>query len=335
MNGRHIVTLSKLQRNISVLQKNTVHYSSKSMTPRPMNRILLALSLILLVWASSAAAQDITPTDTPSPTASSTPLPSITLTLFRDADSLTLLVPASNPHVSLVGLEFRVALLDGQTIIRRIDRDFAAFLGLPFDQINVIGPSCFRLVKSSTNGPVPIECANGPTLFTQQLAASDIFWFDAGIGLPRIVSLWQDTAFVGLCPAEQSACTLTFVVRPITPTPTPSFTVTGEVQTPASSPTLTPISPPIQPSFTPAPSYPCEGTIINPDGSATIINILYLEASESSQRGPAIRVEAPVTIQRQMTDTNGKAWYLIYDGSRRLGWTSTRFVMPSATCSSR
>jgi hypothetical protein len=299
-----------------------------------MNRILIIVSFILLVWASYVSAQDITPTDPPSPTASSTPLPTITLTLFRDADSLTLLVPPSNLPVSLVGLEYRVTLLDGQTIVRRLDRDFAAFLGLPFDQISVIGAVCFRLVKSGTIGPAPIECATGPQLFTQQLAAADGFWFDTGINLPRIVSLWQDTSFVGLCPAEQSACTLTFALRPVTPTPTPSITATGEVQTPAASPTYTPISPPVQPSSTRAPSYPCAGTIINPDSSATIINILYLEASESSQRGPAMRVGTPITIQRLMTDTSGQAWYLIYEGSRRLGWTSTRFVMPSATCSS-
>ncbi len=123
-----------------------------------------------------------------------------------------------------------------------------------------------------------------------------------------------------------------------TSTETPSATATrATLSAPIFSPTPEPptatratLSAPI---FSPTPGYPCEGTIINPDSSASIINILYLEPSESAQRGPAMRVGTEVTIQRVTTDAAGKEWYLLYDGTRRLGWALTRYVNPSTACS--
>ena len=304
-------------------------YALKSMALRIMNRILIAATLLLLIWTTSVAAQDITPTDPPSPTASATPLRTITLTLFRDADSLTLLVPASSLRVSLVGLEYRVTLLDAQTIIRRLDRDFASFFGLPFDQISVIGAACFRLVKSGTIGPVPIECTNGPTLFTQQLAAADGFWFDAGINLPRIVSLWQDTAFVGLCPAEQSACSLTFAVRPVVPTLVPSTTPITIWEIPPH--TITPVNfLAAQNTAAPTPGYPCQATVVR---TATILQVVKRTPSPTAPVTDSVKGGQEVTLYEKQGANLANTWYRITPDERILQeWIQSQYLILSASC---
>jgi type II secretory pathway pseudopilin PulG len=132
-----------------------------------------------------------------------------------------------------------------------------------------------------------------------------------------------------------------------TPTPIPptiTFTATHTVvpasRTPLPTNTINPITEPSPASLTPisAPTiesrtYPCEGVITNPDSSASIINVIYLEASQSAQLGQSIRVGSTVTIQRTTLVSN-EVWYLIYANGERLGWIAARYIRPSSDCPS-
>ena len=123
----------------------------------------------------------------------------VTLTIFRDADSFTLFVPESAAAVSLAGLELRVNLSASEEIVRRLDVDYAAFLGLPFGNLSSLGAVCFRLVLSGSSEPVPQACQRGTLLISQQLATADLFWRDTSAQIERTVFVYQDDALLGVC----------------------------------------------------------------------------------------------------------------------------------------
>lgn len=169
--------------------------------------------------------ETVTPTRLPDQLSTPTPPPTrtpelqvITLTLFRDTDSLTLLIPLSDIPVSLTGLKFRVTLLNGQLISRDVDRDFPSFTGLPFGDINKSGSVCLRLIRANTREPVPLEC-NSSSIFTQQLSNSDIFWFDSNLVVEPPIAIWHDNTLLEFCAGGQSRCDFTLEFLPITPTP--------------------------------------------------------------------------------------------------------------------
>ncbi len=299
-----------------------------------MNRKLVIIALVLsLIVPGAVLAQATAPTPTATATATptATPLPTLTLTLFRDADSLTLLVPPSDVPVSLLGLELRVSLINGTTITRRLDRDYAAFIGLPFANVDELGAVCFRLVKAGATGPLPIECGNGPLLLTQQLAAADVFWFDSSTNLPRIVQVRQNNMFIGLCPATQDSCAIELPLLPVTATPTPSLTPTTAATTAA--PTFTPIVIPTQGATSLPIGYPCEATIVT-DGIATVLrDVLRSSPSERSASRGSIRVDERVLVLGEPYFASGNKWFEIgnYNGNT-LGWIIEQYLRLSASC---
>lgn len=112
---------------------------------------------------------------------------------------------------------------------------------------------------------------------------------------------------------------------PFTPTVLPPSAVPVLNSAPSATATLT-SSPAVQAT------YPCVGTVTNPDSGASVINnVVYLEASTSSQPGNALRVGTQLTIQRY-TQAENVRWYLIFSGSTRLGWVPVRYIRTDTKC---
>jgi hypothetical protein len=145
------------------------------MNNRLRSKILLILTLYLTsVWPALAQEASLTPTATATPTPSPTPV-AITLTIYRDSDSLTLYVPATTELISLQDFAFQVTTFSGEQITQRIDRDFTAFVGMPFSNLTSLRSAiCFRLIQSGRT-PVAPQACQGTLALTQYLASADIF----------------------------------------------------------------------------------------------------------------------------------------------------------------
>ena len=174
-----------------------------------------AAALILSTPPTEAATPTLTATPTTLPpitvpAPSDTPAPSsgdaVTLTIYRDEDSFTLHVPESSTQVSLVGLEYRVQLFNGSTALRRLDWDFAAFRGMPFDNISSLNQAtCFRLVRSGANVPAPQDCQTA-LLLTQNIADADVFWYDLSTNITYMVQIVHNNNLIALCAPGQVQC---------------------------------------------------------------------------------------------------------------------------------
>lgn len=151
------------------------------------------------------------PTNTPQPT--TTPSTDFALTIFRDTDSFTLYVPASDEPYSLKNLAFLITLGNGGQVIRFLDRDFSAFLGLNYENIDLGTPLCFRLLHQQSTAVTPLDCTTPDVvLFTQTLVASDMFWYNDSTNQERTVTVLKDGATLGICAAGQSTCEIGVVL---------------------------------------------------------------------------------------------------------------------------
>lgn len=273
---------------------------------------------------TSTSEATIQPTSaSPTPIAVPTDIPaqstgnSVTLTIYRDEDSFTLYVPQSSVPISLVGLEFRVTLLDGTTIVRRLDRDFAAYAGMPFSNISSLNqPICFRVLRSGANVPVPQDCQNGVLLLTQNITDADVFWRDRSTNVERTVMVYSGDQVVGTC-APQASCEVNWMVSGESTSVVVTSTIT-DIPTDTSTPTATP-----------TPGYPCGGNIVS-DTSA--LNQVHIEPMNSSPRKKPVQGGSEVEIVNSTADF-GIKWYQIrYDNNTEAGWIQDRFLVPSTAC---
>jgi hypothetical protein len=191
---------------------------------------------------------------TPSPTSTAAP---ISLTIFRDADTLTLYI-AEQSDISLIGFAYTV---NDRTY--PLD-DFASFREMPFGRLPT--PICFRLIRSGSNTPLPQDCASALVL-THLLSNADIFWYGATLAQDFVILIESNSEIQGICPSGEAKCEFEFIAP--TPTPTP-------VVTPTPTPTITPT-----PTLTPTPV-----------GS----NSLYIEMTSSEFRSTADSVNRGAAI---------------------------------------
>jgi hypothetical protein len=154
---------------------------------------------------TSIAIQNSVLLATLTPTQNDSSVNPVTLTIFRSEDSFTLYVPRAEDTLSLIGLEFRVTLTNGATISRRLDRDFAGFLGIPFEAINTLGAVCFHITRAGGIRPVPQACQSGVLLLSQEVAEADAFWRDFSAQLARTVLVYRGDKLMGAC-GPQASC---------------------------------------------------------------------------------------------------------------------------------
>lgn len=133
------------------------------------------------------------PTQMPSPPAGGAP--PTAFTLFRDADSLTLFIPGSQP-ANLGDLTLTV---DGSNAPALAS--YPAFAGLPMNALPT--PICLRLERSASTQPLPQECP-ADTMVIQQLTDADVFW-RAG-NQDRTVLIRRGGVLITFCAAGQSRC---------------------------------------------------------------------------------------------------------------------------------
>ncbi len=250
----------------------------------------------------------IPPTSTPTQrAATATPTPtavagdSVTLMLFRDEDSLTLYVPPSDDPLSLEGLKYRVTLLGGGTISRRLDQDYAAFLGMPFANIGSLGQGlCFRLLRSGGTRPVPQVCQSGVLLLTQQVASADVFWRDGGAAVDRTIFIYRDDRLVAACGPE-AQCAVEW-----------------------------PVGSAVASAFTATPGYPCDGMIVFSGGG--LLNQVRITPQMNAPFRPAVQQASTVNIfDRRSND--GKVWYQMeYENGANQGWIPIEYVNASELC---
>lgn len=245
----------------------------------------------------------IPPSDTPA-TQLAVVANSPMLTIFRDNDTLTVFLPSPNPNPSLEGVTLQVVGSTGEVVTYRLDT-YPAFLGVPFG--NLPTPICFRLMRSGTSLPVPLECPTS-RLFNQPLADADVFWYERATGQSRIVTVLQEGVVLGICAAGQATC------------------VVGEqVTTQAAQPTVVAA---IEP-----PQLPCEGMIVNPDSAATVFNLtVYRDVVGGDLTATSFRDGQEIVLQRHTIHNNLDVWYLIYDDNQRLGWLSSKYIILTAKC---
>lgn len=127
--------------------------------------------------------------------------------LFRDEVSLTVYVPAGAMG-SLANVSLMVSSNGGERGYALDDPILLAFDGFVFNQIH--GPICFRLEKTGSPLPPPIECSNldASQKLTQQLSASNIFWYDDAAKTGLLVIIKRGSEVLGQCPGMQSNCTI-------------------------------------------------------------------------------------------------------------------------------
>jgi hypothetical protein len=132
-------------------------------------------------------------TQTPSQPASGAP--PTAFTLFRDADSLTLFIPGSQP-ANLGDLTLTV---DGSNAPALAS--YPAFAGLPMNALPT--PICLRLERSGSAQPLPQACPADTTV-TQQLADADVFW--RASNQERTILIRRGGVLITFCAAGQSRC---------------------------------------------------------------------------------------------------------------------------------
>ncbi len=164
-------------------------------------RLLLLAPLLLLV--GSAMAQEKSTV--------------VELTIFRDADNLIIFVEKQG-NVSLEGLRLSEASLPAPLELASLP----AFESLFFD--NIPTPICFRLQRNGTSTPLVLQCTGSVPTLTQNLIGSNVFWYDNSDNTDRTFLVLSDEVTMGICPAGQDQCHITFGaggVLPPTPSPVP------------------------------------------------------------------------------------------------------------------
>ncbi|MBZ0293141.1 MAG: hypothetical protein K8L99_11305 [Anaerolineae bacterium] len=169
--------------------------------------------------------------------------PSTDVTIFIDADSLTLSV-SGNQLISLQGLGFEVFDSAGRSTYY-LDQ-YEAFKVFRPNEIPT--PICFRLERTASNRVLPIACDPNRTIF-QSLADADVFWYNAITGQSATIQLVRDTIPLDFCAAGQSVCRVIYIPPTFTPTFTPTSTLTPTL-TPTFTPTATAT---LTPTVTPTP----------------------------------------------------------------------------------
>jgi formylglycine-generating enzyme required for sulfatase activity len=165
--------------------------------------------------------------------------PPINMVLYRDTDSLTLVIPSQGQPISLIGLRIVVTRPDG-TLITRTLNDYPAFAGLPFNALPP--PLCFRLERQNSGGVPPLICNNVSTP-KQILNPADVFWYDSATNNDLNILIYSGDLPVLVCPSgDQDGCPMFYV----TPTPPPTLPFTPN---PTWTPTL-----PFTPTFTLTPT---------------------------------------------------------------------------------
>lgn len=168
--------------------------------------------LVLVGWIAPAWAQADT----------------VQVKLSRDADSITIFIPAVNGWVSLKGMSIESPdLSQGLGARRGVRLDQASgFAGLDFDRLPT--PICLRLLRVGAQVPPPIDCSPGQAaIFVVGLDDSSIFWHDPNFGALNVIvrqdngdgDIGNDTQ-LALCPSGTALCVFTIPVS-IGPTPTP------------------------------------------------------------------------------------------------------------------
>lgn len=128
----------------------------------------------------------------------------VDVTIFVDAESLTVYVPGNQP-VALDGFGFEVEI-DGQPQTFPLF-EYPSLRGIPLDLVEA--PICFRLVLDTSTRVAPAPCADA-TLSRQRLTASDIFWYDTSINAPRPFTIVSGMVPVEFCTDGEPECTLTY-----------------------------------------------------------------------------------------------------------------------------
>ncbi|MCB9453214.1 MAG: TIR domain-containing protein [Anaerolineaceae bacterium] len=165
--------------------------------------------------ATSVPSTPIPTSDTPVPASSNTPVqqaspttpPSdnTSLRLFMDKDTFTLVVTASQP-LDVSGLGFGVVI---NNVIqgRNMADMFAGGLGLTG---NIAQPgACYIWRKSGTASPLPSSCNIPNQIFRQDVAPSDVFWYDDLGAKVRDIAIYQDGNSTGqVCAGTLPECTI-------------------------------------------------------------------------------------------------------------------------------
>jgi tetratricopeptide (TPR) repeat protein len=147
--------------------------------------LLTMLTFFALLFAAPSAAQD-----------------AIDLTLYRDADSLTIFAP-SVPY----GLALQVTLPDGRTLTQSLVA-YPAFRGAQPD-----APACFRLERAGSASPAPQDCPRAQ-IHIQTLTDGDVFWHDSTLNQDFTLLIVRDEQIYGVCAAGISRCSATFIPAP-------------------------------------------------------------------------------------------------------------------------
>jgi hypothetical protein len=148
--------------------------------------------------------------------------------VFRSPDSLTLYF-LNPPPVNISGLYIEATTATGNNL-RQVLENLPAFRGLPYDRLPT--PLCFRMIRTSSDDPLALECQTTTTL-SQTLIDANVFWYDRVAQQDRTLLLYLG-AEVAICPAETPRCDLSFPTLPtatlsptdtISTTPTPTDTL--------------------------------------------------------------------------------------------------------------
>jgi hypothetical protein len=151
---------------------------------------------------------------------SATTLP---MSFLRQEDILVLYIQG-NQTVNIDGLGIQTTN-NGVTTLWYLG-EFAAFQGLPLDNFKT--PVCFVLRPQRATTPLPQACQS-VTVHTQQLFASDIFWYSAANFQPLSFAVINGTDRIADCPADNPTCVIDFpILEPVLPTATPVIVTSGE-----------------------------------------------------------------------------------------------------------
>lgn len=250
------------------------------------------------------------PTNTPVPATPTTPAPSgdtITLTIFRDQDSLTLYMPKTDQPLSLAGLVFQVEIT-GQ------NRQFPLIGYSSFGGNSILGnvsilnsAACFRLARSGSRSPAPLECQNGALPLTQNVADADVFWYDSTANQHRTVLVLRDGGTIMVCAAGQTRCD----------TELPLAAAVEVVNVAASS--------------TATPGYPCEGTI--GASQSSIRNIVRSDPVSTASIIAGVAPGTQVLILEARQEGTKTRWYRIgYEPDTPIGWIRYDYLDLSPAC---
>lgn len=250
------------------------------------------------------------PTNTPVPATPTTPAPSgdtITLTIFRDQDSLTLYMPKTDQPLSLAGLVFQVEIT-GQ------NRQFPLIGYSSFGGNSILGnvsilnsAACFRLARSGSRSPAPLECQNGALPLTQNVADADVFWYDSTANQHRTVLVLRDGGTITVCAAGQTTCDVGL----------PLVTDTQMVNVAA--------------SMTATPGYPCEGTI--GASQSSIRNIVRSDPVSTASIIAGVAPGTQVLILEARQEGTKTRWYRIgYEPDTPIGWIRYDYLDLSPAC---